>query len=215
MNLFDVIMDPAEQSVDRSKRYGVVVGVVTNNQDPKKLGRVKVKFPWLTDEDESAWARIATLMAGNARGSFFLPEVNDEVLIAFDHGDVHFPYVIGALWNGKDKPPHDNADGKNNFRTIKSRSGHIIRLDDTNDKGKIEIIDSSGKNSVVISTDDNTITIKADKDINIESSTGKLILKGNGIEIESKAGIKVKANANMDLESSAMLTAKGSMINLN
>jgi len=80
------------------------------------MGRVKVKFPWLSDEHESWWARIATPMAGGGRGAYFLPEVNDEVLCAFEHGDVRFPYVVGALWNGKDAPPTTNDDGKNNFR---------------------------------------------------------------------------------------------------
>ncbi|MDQ3855312.1 MAG: phage baseplate assembly protein V, partial [Chloroflexota bacterium] len=127
----------------------MVVGLVTNNQDPDGLGRVKVKFPWLSDEDESSWARIVTPMAGNDRGLYFLPEVDDEVLVAFEHGDVRFPYVLGALWNGKDKPPESNDDGRNDQRTIKSRSGHIIRLDD-GDEAKLEILDKTGNNSIVI-----------------------------------------------------------------
>src|SRR3972149_536693 len=84
---------------------GVVPGIVTNNQDPDGLGRVKIKFPWLSDDNETDWVRIATLMAGGQRGGFFLPEVGDEVLVAFEHGDINHPYVIGALWNGVDKPP--------------------------------------------------------------------------------------------------------------
>src|SRR5262249_55069754 len=120
--LLDLLM--TRQGDERDRIYGVVVGVVTNNQDPDKLGRVKVKFPWLSADHESGWARIACPMAGNGRGFFFLPEVDDEVLIAFEHGRVEFPYVVGSLYNGKDKPPGDNGDGKNNLRSLKSRSGH-------------------------------------------------------------------------------------------
>ena len=125
MNLLDVL---SVDDGDSAKRIsGVVVGVVTNTQDPAGLGRVKVKFPWLSDSEESFWARVATPMAGKGRGFYFLPEVEDEVLMAFEHGDARFPYVLGALWNGQDKPPESNEDGKNNIRSIKSRSGHVIR----------------------------------------------------------------------------------------
>ena len=84
---------------------GVVIGLVTNNQDPDGQGRVKVKFPWLSDDQESNWARLAMPMAGKNRGLFLLPEVGDEVLVMFEQGDVNHPYVIGAVWNGADTPP--------------------------------------------------------------------------------------------------------------
>lgn len=201
---------------DQSGRfYGVTVGVVTNNQDPEKLGRVKLKLPWLSDQDESHWARVLSPMAGKERGLYCLPEVEDEVLVAFEHGLVEFPYVLGALWNGKDLPPATNDDGKNNQRLLKSRSGHTILLDDTDGSETIQIVDSSGKNSIVISTADNTITISADADIKITSSSGKLQLSGNGIEITSQAGVKVESAQTMDLKSSAQLNIQGSVVNIN
>lgn len=201
---------------DHSGRlYGVTVGVVTNNQDSDGLGRIKVRLPWLSDDVESHWARMLTPMAGNGRGLYFLPEVDDEVLVAFEHGDVRFPYVLGALWNGQDTPPESNNDGANNKRTIKSRSGHIIRLDDTDGEEKIEIIDGSGNNSVIINTADNTVTISAEADITIQSSNGKLKLSGNGIEIVSQAEITIEASQNVGLESSAQVNIKGSTVNIN
>ncbi len=211
MNALADLFSPTDR---RGRVYGMVVGVVTNNQDPDGLGRVKVKFPWLSEEDESFWARVVTPMAGNARGLYFLPEVDDEVLLAFEHGDVRFPYVLGALWNGQDKPPESNDDGKNDRRTIKSRSGHIIRLDDS-DEAKIEIVDKTGKNSVVIDSSANTITISADADIVIRSSSGKLTLSGNGVEITSQAGIKVEAGSNLDLNASAQTNVRGAVVNIN
>jgi uncharacterized protein involved in type VI secretion and phage assembly len=215
MNLLQLLTPSPESAPPGCKIYGVVVGVVTNNKDPDKLGRVKVRFPWLSADNESYWARLATLMAGNDRGSVFFPEVGDEVLIACEHGDIRFPYVIGALWNGTDLPPYDNADGANNLRLLKSRSGHVIRLDDTSGSAKIEIIDSSGNNSIVMNTADNTITIAANADITIQSQSGKLQLSGNGIELTSQAGVTIKAGQTMDVQASAQLNLKGAMININ
>ena len=195
--------------------YGLTVGIVTNNQDPDNLGRVKVRFPWLSDEEESHWARVLSPMAGKERGIYFLPEVEDEVLVAFEHGMMEFPYVLGALWNGKDAPPATNDDGKNNLRVIKSRSGHVIILDDTAGEENITIADKTGKNMIVISSKENMISIMADSDITLESTNGKLKLSGKGIEIKSGAEIKIEASQNMDVKAGPQLNIKGNMVNIN
>lgn len=188
--------------------YGVTVGIVTNNKDPEGLGRVKVKFPWLSGEEESYWARVLTLMAGNDRGIYFLPEVDDEVLVAFEQGDMNFPYILGALWNGKDKPPVKNDDGKNNQRVIKSRSGHMIVLDDTEGGEKIIIQDKTGKNQIVIDSNENTMNIKVDKDLTIETK-GKITLKSSNddMAIECK-NLSIKTQENYQLEAGANCTIK-------
>jgi uncharacterized protein involved in type VI secretion and phage assembly len=203
-------------TVNESGRYfGVVIGVVTNNQDPNNMARVRVKFPWLSDDNESWWARIAVPMGGKGRGTYFLPEVEDEVLVAFEHGDVRSPYVVGALWNGKDAPPTTNSDGQNNIRLIHSRSGHLIRLDDTNGNEKIEIIDKTGGNKITIQSSDNSMKLEC---------TGKMTLHATaGIEINSDADIKISANttmnitasATMDIESQAPMTIKGAIVSIN
>jgi uncharacterized protein involved in type VI secretion and phage assembly len=127
-----------------SKLNGVVIGLVTNVSDPLQQNRIKVHFPWLEDNHESDWIRIATMMAGKSRGSMFLPEVNDEVLLAFEHGDVRFPYVVGFLWNGQDSPPGQHVRD----RKIMSKNGHQIRfLDSTpnnGDMGALVIEDAHG-----------------------------------------------------------------------
>ncbi len=212
MDIFSQLMG---RDATESRFYGVAFAIVTNNKDPDSLGRVKLKLPWMDDQAESDWARVVAPMAGASRGFYFLPEVDDEVLVAFEHGSPDRPYVLGALWNGKDKPPETNSDGKNNVRVIKSRSGHIIRLNDKDGEEKIEIIDKSAKNSIVISTKDNTITIMADADVVIESGKGKLKLSGNGIEITSKAGVKIEATQNMNLKATAQLNIKGQIVNIN
>lgn len=204
---------PQEQN--RHRIPGVMIGVVTNNQDPDNLGRVKVKFPALSDADESFWARMATPMAGNDRGFYCLPEVDDEVLVAFEQGDVRFPYIVGALWNGQDHPPASNEDGKNNVRMLKSRSGHVIRLTDEDGKEAIEIIDKSEKNKLVINTAENTITITADKDIIFSAAKGIITLEAKEIQLKSSSSTKIEASAGMDIKASGTLNVKGATINLN
>jgi uncharacterized protein (DUF2345 family) len=112
-------------------------------------------------------------------------------------------------------PPENNDDGENNLRSLKSRSGHIIRFDDTDGSEKIEIIDSSGNNSITIDTTNNTIAIAADADITIQSNNGKLILSGNGVEITSQADIKIEASQNLDLQGGPQLNIQGSVVNIN
>ena len=208
---------PAESARETGRIYGVVIGVVTNNQDPDGLGRVKLRLPWLSQKHETHWARVVSPMAGNGRGLYALPEVDDEVLVAFEHGRAELPYVLGSLWNGKDKPPASNDDGKNNARLFKSRSGHVVRLDDTNGKEKIEIVDAKGKQSIVFDTAAGTLTISADQDVVIESKNGLLKLSGQkGVEIAAPSGAaRLEARQSLDVKSSGQVNVKGSVINLN
>lgn len=176
--------------------WGIVIGLVTNNKDPEGLGRVKVKFPWMSETDESTWARMSVPMGGKGKGFFYLPEINDEVLLAFEHGDIDHPYVLGALWNGKDKPPLSNnnvvgRDGKVNQQIIRSRSGHEIILDDTSGQEKITIVDQSGNNKIVIDSKTNTITFSGQTNVKIESD-GKVSIKGRQVSIEADATVDVK-----------------------
>jgi len=207
-----VLLTPLGQA---ERFYGVVVGIVTNNRDPENMHRVKVRFPWLSNEVESNWARVAAPMAGKDRGAYFLPEVDDEVLVAFEHGRVDHPYVLGCLWNGQDTAPENNNDGENNHRTIKSRSGHVVRLNDAAGSETIEIIDKSGNNKIVVNTADNSIAVEAQADITIKSATGKLTMEAVGIEIKSQAGVSVQAMQSLDLKANAQVTVKGALIQLN
>jgi uncharacterized protein involved in type VI secretion and phage assembly len=212
MTGMDLLMPPPQESAF----FGVTIGVITNNKDPDKLGRVKVKFPWLSEQEESAWARVLSPMAGNQRGFYFLPEVDDEVLVAFEHGQVEFPYILGALWNGKDKPPITNNDGKNNQRMIKSRSGHVIILDDKQGEEQIIIRDKSEKNSIVINTKENSIAIKSEQDLSIEakgkislkSTSGDISIECNNLKIQAKQNFEIKANSQGTIQSNAGMAVK-------
>ncbi|MDV3002739.1 MAG: hypothetical protein N5P05_004394 (plasmid) [Chroococcopsis gigantea SAG 12.99] len=211
MNFLDFSVTYAETP---GRIYGVVIGIVTNNQDPENLGRVKVKFPWLSDSDESYWARLASPMAGKSRGVYFLPEVEDEVLVVFEQGDMRFPYILGALWNGKDPPPVNNSDGKNHLRVIHSRSGHILRFNDEPDKETIEIIDKSGKNSITIDTAKNTLTITAEKDIVLRAPNGTIELEAKTLKVKAKEAAEIEAKE-ITLKAQSNMTLKGQTINLN
>ena len=200
-----------------NKIDGVVVGVVTNITDPEKLGRVQVKYPWLPkykgSDLSSNWARLATLGAGPNRGIFFTPEIDDEVLIAFENGDVNYPYIVGALWNGKDKPPEGKvvATNKVNQRIIQSRSGHVITLDDTQGEEKITILDKTGKNSIEIDSKTNAMLFKTDGDFTIDAG-GKILIKSKqDLSIETMAKAMLKANSNLEMEGKVGAKLKAGM----
>jgi uncharacterized protein involved in type VI secretion and phage assembly len=166
VSLLEVLSTTERHSYRGDRVYGAVVGLVTSIDDPDSLGRVRVRFPWLKDDVESRWARIVSFMAGATRGGVFRPEVGDEVLVLFEHGDMRFPYVVGGLWNGQDKMPTERgADGGNDVRLIKSRSGHTIVFDDTSGSEKITINDKHG----------NTV----------ELSSQGVVVKSNAIQIGS------------------------------
>lgn len=211
----DLIRSLLAPSDEPGRLHGVMVGIVTNNRDPDGLHRVKVRFPWLSQGDESHWARVATPMAGNARGCYFLPEVDDEVLVAFEHGSVEHAFVIGSLWNGQDKSTEDNQSGTNDNRSITSRSGHVIRFGDRAGGESIEIVDKTGSNRIVITSSSNKIAIEAQGDIEITSSTGKLKMSAIGVEIQSQADVKIQAQTTIDVSANAQVSVKGALVKLN
>lgn len=209
MSLVDALNDDRERRESRRRISGVAPAIVTDNQDPEELGRVKLSFPWLGEQSESDWARIVS-----RRGSFFLPEVDDEVLVAFEQGDINCPYVIGELWNNQAPPPETNENGQNNIRTVQSRSGHQLTfnddaesgrervelrsnagheiiLDDASGAEKINIRDKTGNNIIEFDSTQNTITIE---------STMKLKFSAQQIEIEAGASMTIKANGTLSLE---------------
>lgn len=204
------------QDPELSKIYGAVIALVTDIQDPNLDGRVKVKYPWMpkgsAGDISSGWARMASPGGGKSRGIYFTPEVNDEVLVVFEQGDVNYPYIVGALWNKKDKPPEGPEGkaleaGKVNQRIIKSRSGHVVVLDDTPGKEKITIYDKQ-KNGIEIDSVKNEMTIKTKGDL-IFDVGGKFIMNSKlDFAIESKTKGSIKATTKLELESSAAASLK-------
>jgi uncharacterized protein involved in type VI secretion and phage assembly len=175
---------------------------------------VRIALAGRFEREESGWARVATPMAGDKRGVYFLPEVGDEVLVAFEGGDPRRPYVVGALWKGNDRPPESNEDGGNNRRTIRSRSGHVVRLDDTPGAERIEIVDSAGVSSIVLHSAARTVTIEAEGDLTIRSAGGTLRLEGVRVEIESAAAVNVHGPT-VELLGDAVASVKGGIVTIN
>jgi uncharacterized protein involved in type VI secretion and phage assembly len=209
---------------------GVVPALVTNVKDDKNLGRVRVKFPWLDDKIETDWIRVATPNAGGTRGLLALPEVDDEVLVAFEHGDIRRPYLLGALWNGTDKPPArvsaavDANSGQVVSRSFTSRKGHFLAFSDKDGEESVELGTSDPKLRILLEKDKKTlivnssdtieisaagnITVKSTKGITVEA-TGDLALKGQNVTISATANLDLKANANVTVKGGAQATFEG------
>lgn len=183
--------------------YGVAPALVVDIIDPQGQGRILVSLPWSPDGGGAgyqAWARTATLFAGDNRGSWFLPEVGDEVLVAFEHGSPTRPYVLGGLWNGKDRP-HETVGGSNAIKSIRSRNGVKITLDDSDGQERFRVETPGG----------HSITLKdGDRGIAIEDSNGNSIkLEPAGITVTAAA--KVTVNASQVAVSAGMVTVDAAM----
>ena len=186
---------------------GIVPAIVTNTDDPNNWGRVKVKFPWLSEQDESAWARVIGIGAGNGVGLGIIPAVNDEVMVAFQHGDFNTPIVIGGMWNGADAlpPAVHGATGakKPDVHSWVSRGGHQITLDDTE---KTIVVQSSTGLQLIMDDNAKKITIKSNGEVEVVAAKN-LNLQG--------ANVTVKASNSLALEGTIAVTVKGGVISLN
>jgi uncharacterized protein involved in type VI secretion and phage assembly len=197
---------------ESSKVFEPLIGVVTDNKDPSKLGRVKVKIPILSDQDSTFWCPIVMLGAGKNRGWFFIPEKDDEVLVMFEHGDLNRPLIIASLWNGKDKPPDVNPGGVPR-RMIKSRQGSTLTLDD--EKGNITIADGTGKGKITIDAAANKITIEAlDGDVCFQSPADDMTIVAKSIEMTATQNIEIHAGDSMQWGAGASASIKSSSTTL-
>jgi uncharacterized protein involved in type VI secretion and phage assembly len=207
---------------------GVVTAVVTNTDDPNNWGRVKVKFPWMTEDAESDWARVAAPGAGPEAGFYAIPEVEDEVVVSFEHGDFSRPFILGSMWNGQHAVPLTAAGAGQNerplVRTWHSRTGHALTMYDDADN-KVELITAGGH---TISVDDagSKIEVKSSGGITIKLDDGgsKLTIEGSSevevkasanMKIEAGANMSVKASGNLSLEASGQVTIKGATVGIN
>lgn len=215
---------PAGDGVATPGLGGVQVGIVTDNADPQNLGRVRVRLPYAGVDFVSDWARVVAPGNGASRGFVWIPEVQDEVLVAFHHGSVREPYVLGGLWNGVDAPPPIELDGgKLKARKFVSRTGQTIVFSDESGKegilissadGKMQVhVDAANNKVVLISDGSGTVEMKSGGDFTIESQ-GDVKIKGVNVEVSASASAKLKADGTVNVEASGVATVKGSQVSL-
>lgn len=201
----DELLDPRAARGLGGRFYGVYTAVVVDVVDPDGQGRVRVRLPWSPDSEGAsfeAWARLATLMAGADRGSWFVPDVDDEVLVAFEGGEPRRPYVIGSLWNGLDAPPESmDGAGKNEKKTLRSRNGVVVILDDAPGRESLTLETPAGQSAVLKDgpgtieiRDANGNTVKLDPAGVTVTSAGKVTVQASVLEL---AAGSVTVNAGM------------------
>ncbi len=188
--LFDPQIDERVPQGAGGLFYGVHPALVVDVVDPDKQGRVRVRLPWSPDSGGAAyeaWARVATLMAGADRGTWFIPDKDDEVLVAFEGGDPSRPYVLGALWNGKDAPPDTmDGSGRNPHRIIKTRNGVKVTLDDEQGQEKV-ILETPGGQKITLRDGPGSITIE-------DSNGNRAVLESAGVTVTTSAKATVSAS---------------------
>lgn len=201
----DSIRDDRLPSGPGGKFYGVYTALVTDIVDPDGQGRVKVRLPWAPDESGSsyeAWARLGTMMAGNNRGSWFIPDVEDEVLVIFEAGDTRRPYVVGALWNGRDSAPESmDGAGNNNIKSLRSRNGVKITLDDSQGQEKLKL-ETPGGQSLTLQDGPGVVEIR-------DSNGNTVKMESSGITVTAAA--KVTINAGSVEVNAGMVTVNAGM----
>ncbi len=198
---------------------GVVTAIVTNVEDPDDLGRVKVTFPWLAEDYESWWVRVASLGAGPSRGAVWLPEVNDEVLVAFEHGDTRAPVIVGSLWNGVDTPPLGDglvdSGGAVTRRGFVSRLNHrLVFLDDQSKTG-VALLSGDDKLRLSLNASTTTITITSDGTVEITGSQGVKVASEGSISLHAGTTLELKGDSGVTINGGPQVDIDGSVIQLN
>jgi uncharacterized protein involved in type VI secretion and phage assembly len=219
------------QTVTETKRKPVVglhVARVVDLNDPESLGRIKVSYPWL-DSQQTAWVRLMVPHAGKDRGWYALPELDDEVLIGYEHGNTDHPVVLGCLYNKENAPMQEALSTENDVKMFMTRSGNKIVFNDKDGAEQIVISQKDGKNQIVLDISGPSISITTEGDISvkgqnlsIETDQGITLkagadikIEGANIDLKADANIKSEAAANHDIKGNAQVNVKGGMINLN
>jgi uncharacterized protein involved in type VI secretion and phage assembly len=202
--LVETMARPTSTAAD-GRIFGVAVAQVIDNTDLHGLGRVQLSLAWLPGYEP--WARVGVLAGGSSRGTFFIPQIDDEVLVAFEHGDIRQPYVIGGLWNGQDHPPCTAPEDARNKQMIRSSGGHEILIDDgartitikatsghkiTIDQDRIELKASDG-NATLIVEQGGVITVHAETRLSLDAPT--LTLRGDQVEVEGRNTMRVRGGS--------------------
>lgn len=193
----------------RTRAAGVYPALVTNANDPDKLGRVRLQLPWLSESYESAWARTVFPGASGSRGMISLPEVGDEVLVAFGDDDLTQPYVLGGLTNAKDgSRPHVDGNGKVTRREWTSRSGMCVAMGESSDAEALVISTNQGKQHLTLDQKQKGVTLKSEDKVEVTTDSGDITVKGVNLVFESTGDLTLKAKGNVTIEATGNAAVK-------
>ena len=246
MGLYDIIDEIAEKQVIKTETgdnriFGVVLGVVTDNYDSTMQGRVCVNIPTRDkDANNLKWARVAMPSSGKKWGHYFLPEVGDQVLVAFEQGNIEKPYIIGCIPRQNDTFVSRSADAKNQYKKIVTKNGNTIQFEDNsegdgtkdsisiftagkshkivldNDKKDILISDEKGENAIEMKTENGKMSVKAKSNLEIEVGDNvKITINGSsGTVTVDCSKVKVKTSGDTTIEASGKFKATGTNVNI-
>ncbi len=201
-----------------SRAPGLVIGVVTNVDDPDGQGRVRLRYPWLDDEFESDWARVVHVGAGKDRGMQVLPEVDDEVLVGFEHGDRRSAFVLGGLYNGVDTAPRDSAVGSSgavDLRVWRSRTGHEVVLDDTDGAGQVVVRTADDAVVVTLDVAAGSLSVTSEGDVTVQAKGAVTVDAQGDLSVTAQGSASITGQGGLTLESSGQVKVKGATIALN
>ncbi|MEW8030341.1 MAG: phage baseplate assembly protein V [Candidatus Thiodiazotropha sp.] len=185
--------------------FGLYPGVAENVVDPDGLGRITVRLPWISDTYETRFAPVAQVYAGENYGAVWLPERGDQVVIAFLKGQLSRPVVLGSIYSNTRQPVASRSD-REDPKILRTKGGHYLLMEDRQSK-RIELVDLTGNNSVLIDSEANSVTVRADADITIEA--------GGNLTLNAQTDITINAGSNITISASGQVSVSGSTINLN
>jgi phage baseplate assembly protein V len=177
---------PRAQTTDK-RFFGVVEAIVVDVVDPDKEGRVKLQFPWFDEDMVTEYARVRQLYAGNGYGTFFIPEVGDEVLVAFIHGDMRMPVVLGGLYNGQDKPPSDRQQDKDQ-KLLRTKAGHELLFDDSSNQRRVSVT-TAGGHSIDLDDQNQKVTVQTSggQSLELDVASGQVTVTGATIVLDASS----------------------------
>lgn len=199
--------EPAE------KHYGLYAGVVVNREDPDCKARVQINLPWIQSDFETLWAPVTQIYAGDGYGAYWIPEVGDQVIVAFLRGDLRKPIVLGSIYSRDRKPDLGIGDGQDP-KVLRTQSGHMLLMEE-GDSPLIKLVDQTGGNEVEINSADNIVTVRAADHVIVEAGGNVQVEAGGSASVQAGQDLSIQASGNITIEASGTLTLSGATVAIN
>lgn len=199
--------EPAE------RHFGVYAGVVTDNRDPEAKGRVKINLPWIDSNFETLWAPVSQIYAGDGYGTYWIPEVGDQVIVSFMRGELRKPVVMGAIYSEQMRPELALGSGQDP-KVLRTRSGHMLLLEEGSEP-LIRLVDQTGDNEITINSTENSITVRASADVVVKAGGNVEVEAGGSASVSASGNLELKAGGSITIEASGALTISGATVAIN